>query len=190
MSGFVLAPTAASRLIASSIGEYPAFVADPTTHAPMNAAGPTTPPTAANLQPSASWRSRPRACVTVPWVAVAGRWMRGPQTGRAAGELLAQRARDVVAAVDAAPLQLGHEEVDDVGVGLGKDLARDVEPVHACRVHPLLELVGDIVGRADDERARSGQRDVARRRVRRPPGRDLAAPSIASVEVCPSSGRA
>ena len=48
MSQRVSAPTAANRLMASSIDEYGALVtADPTTQAPMNPAGPITPPRAA-----------------------------------------------------------------------------------------------------------------------------------------------
>ncbi len=74
-----------------------------------------------------------------------------PRAGGAVGQLLAQGSGGVLALGEAALLQDGDDAVDEVLEGPGHHVVHDVDAVDA-RVMPLLQLVGDLLGRADDLR--------------------------------------
>jgi hypothetical protein len=88
-------------------------------------------------------------------------------------ELVAQCARDVLTVVDAAALEGGDHVGDDVLEGTRGDGVRDVEAVDVGLGHPVLQLLGDLVARADQDGAHTA--DAA-------PGRDVAdAPLLAAL---------
>src|SRR5580693_3863344 len=63
------------------------------------------------------------------------------QPGAGSEELLAQRARLVLLGVDPAPLQFGHQMVDDVHEGRRAHGKGDVEAVDVGLLRPLLQLI-------------------------------------------------
>src|SRR5215813_3126050 len=64
-------------------------------------------------------------------------------------EVLAQGLALVLAAEDAAALQLGHHPVDEIIEPAGQIGEHDREAVGAAGLQPLLHFVGDGRGRAD-----------------------------------------
>jgi hypothetical protein len=90
------------------------------------------------------------------------------QSRAAAGEkLLAQRARRIVGLVAAAPLQLGHQQIRDIGEGLGRHDIGEVEAVEIGLRDPAFHLVRDLGGRAHEQRPEATDahpfRDLAHR---------------------------
>ena len=65
---------------------------------------------------------------------------------------MAQGAVCVAGLVAAATLQLGHHQIDEVGVAFRGDDARQVETVQAGGVDPGDQLFGHLLGRADHQR--------------------------------------
>src|SRR5262245_646625 len=65
-------------------------------------------------------------------------------------EVIAQRGARIVAPEQAAPLQLGHDEVDEIVERARKIRGHDDEPVRHAAGEPLLELVGEALGRTGD----------------------------------------
>src|SRR5206468_1198256 len=72
-------------------------------------------------------------------------------------ELVGVGAGLVAPLVATAPLQLGHEELDDVLVRLGHDDPGEIEAVGVGLVDPAFELVGHAPGRPDDDWAGAAQ---------------------------------
>src|ERR1700730_11752433 len=64
-------------------------------------------------------------------------------------ELLAQRAGRVIPFVTPAPLQLGHDQIDEIGESLRRHRIGEVEPVHVGFLDPSDQLFCDLFGRAD-----------------------------------------
>ena len=67
-------------------------------------------------------------------------------------QLVTQRALGVARGVDAAALQLRDDERHDVLEGRRRDGVGEVEAIDVCLLDPCLQLVGDLLGRADDAR--------------------------------------
>src|SRR5262245_21597320 len=65
-------------------------------------------------------------------------------------EVIAQRGARIVAPEQAAPLQLGDDEVDEIVERARKIRGHDDEPVRHAAGEPLLELVGEALGRTGD----------------------------------------
>ena len=64
--------------------------------------------------------------------------------------MIAERRARVLGAEDAAPLQLGHDQMTEILERLGIVVADDVEAVGRFLLEPLLHLVGHVPGRAPD----------------------------------------
>src|SRR5690349_14313408 len=100
-------------------------------------------------------------------------------------EVLAQRPAFVLAAEEAAALQLRHHAVDEIVETARQVGEHDGEPVRAVRLEPLLHLVGDRLRRADYREARIAAeplRELAHGEVLAPGKRDRAlAPALARV---------
>ena len=58
-------------------------------------------------------------------------------------QLAAERSFGIGGLVEAAVLQLGHDDVDEVLVALGHDDAAEVEAIHLAILDPGLEFVGN-----------------------------------------------
>ena len=64
-------------------------------------------------------------------------------------ELFAQGPGAVLILVYTAPLQLRHDQLDEIGERLGHHHVGEIEAVDVGIFHPLLEPIGDLFGRAD-----------------------------------------
>ena len=80
-------------------------------------------------------------------------------------ELVTQCARCVLGAIDTPPLQFWNDEPNDILERSRGDGVRKVESVDVGLVHPLLQLVCDFAGGADD--ARTGTADSAHSAISR-----------------------
>ena len=76
--------------------------------------------------------------------------MAGRQQPRSAEQLLAQGAGQVVALVGAALLQDRHHQVDEVLEALGGHDTAQIEAVDIGFLDPGDQIVGDLLGGADD----------------------------------------
>ena len=83
------------------------------------------------------------------------------QQGRAGEQFLTQGARTIVALVDAALLQDRHDQVDEILETLGGHDAAEVEAVDIGVVDPGDQVLGDLLGRADDRRIAAAQTHAA-----------------------------
>ncbi|KGC34693.1 hypothetical protein DO62_3207 [Burkholderia pseudomallei] len=90
-------------------------------------------------------------------------------------QLLAQRARRVVGLIGAAPLQLGHDELDDIDERLRRHRVCEVEAVHVGLVDPRLQIVGDLARVADRHRPEPADAAPARDLAHRPLARRIGA---------------
>src|SRR6516162_1166803 len=88
---------------------------------------------------------------------VRGRQMARGQQPRPGEQLLAQGAGPVVALVHAALLQDGHDQVDKVFETLRGYDAAEVEAVDIGFLDPGDQVVGNLLGRADDGRVAAAQ---------------------------------
>src|SRR3984893_15824591 len=79
------------------------------------------------------------------------------QQRRAGEQFLAHGAGAIVALVDAAFLQDRHDQVDEILETLGGHDAAEVEAVDVGLVDPGDQVLGDLLGRADDGRITAAQ---------------------------------
>src|SRR6202045_2563120 len=89
--------------------------------------------------------------------AVRANWVAGWQQPRPAEQLLAQGAGQVVALVGAALLQDRHDQIHEVLKALGRHDAAQIEAVDVGFFDPGRQIVGDLLGRADDGRIAAPQ---------------------------------
>jgi len=65
--------------------------------------------------------------------------------------MLAHRAAGVLGAEDAAPLKNGHDAIDEVLQAVRQRVRHQVEAVGSAALEPMLDVVGDLFGGADDD---------------------------------------
>ena len=81
----------------------------------------------------------------------AGSFTRLRLDGTREAVVLAQGGAGVLGAEQAAPLQFGHDEVDEVVEPARQGRRHDVEAVRGAAGEPVLQLVGDLVRRAGED---------------------------------------
>src|SRR5437763_1273211 len=72
------------------------------------------------------------------------------EAGHRYAEVLPQGRAGIILAVQTAALQLRHDEADEILVSAGHMGCRQHEAVASALDEPWLELVGDLLGAADD----------------------------------------
>ena len=85
---------------------------------------------------------------------------RGEPRAARAEQFFAQRPLAIRALVTPAPDQFRHQHVGDILEIAGRNRERHVEAVDIGLVEPGLDLVGDLLGRADHDRADAADADM------------------------------